>query len=157
MSKGNTVSGKWPVWLNLRLLRYGAAALVIVAVFVTALSIVVNVMGRSRMETICTRLSERNTDAYTDRKTHIDHTLALETGHMREQLKMLAVLIRIHVMSREEFRFSMMRRFRHELKAMFERRGIQIPYTQIVLRNVADDTKAEAADCSAAGNTHTQE
>lgn len=93
MSKGNTVSGKWPVWLSIRLLRYGAAALVMMAVFVTALSIVVNVMGKSRMETICTRLSERNTDAYTDRKTHIDHTLALETGHMREQLKMLAVLV----------------------------------------------------------------
>lgn len=93
MSKENKVSGKRPVWLNLRLLRYGAAALVMVAVFVAALFVVVNVMGQSRMETICTRLSERNIEAYMDGEAYIDHALALETEHMREQLKMLAVLV----------------------------------------------------------------
>lgn len=93
MSKEDKIIGKRPAWLNIRLLRYGAAALVLVAVFVAALCGAVNVMGHSRMETICARLSERNIEAYTDSKAHIDHDLALETEHMREQLKMLAVMV----------------------------------------------------------------
>lgn len=59
------------------------------------------------------------------------------------------VLIRVHAMSREEFRFQMMRQFRHELKAMFERRGINIPYTQIVLHDFAQEAAAAEAEAAA--------